>query len=341
MNLPRLRYDPLPALLQSGDDAVSFFARRDLLHEAVTSPEHLWALPIVKRLLRTQRPDGSWAPRGKTGAPASGATHPLAATYRQLRHLVQQYEMDRSHPAVARAAEYVFSCQSQEGDLRGLLGNQYAPYYTGAILSLLIQAGYGEDVRVERALRWLLAVRQDDGGWAPGSPCVLGWRDLSWREWCAIISDPSAEPLRVFDGSRPFSAHATGMALRAFAAHPTYRSSREARQAARLLQSKLLLEDNWSSYRHPDHWVRFQFPFWWTNLVTALDTISLLAVASDDDGGQRAVDWLVEHQLESGLWDVSYSSIHRAPVRNDNTHRQQCWITLAICRVLQRLDAYT
>ena len=36
---------------------------------------------------------------------------------------------------------------------RGILANQYATYYTGAILGLLIQAGYTDNPRVEMGLR--------------------------------------------------------------------------------------------------------------------------------------------------------------------------------------------
>lgn len=39
------------------------------------------------------------------------------------------------------------------------------PYYNGAILEVLIKAGYAEDERVLKALEWLLGMRQNDGGW--------------------------------------------------------------------------------------------------------------------------------------------------------------------------------
>jgi len=66
---------------------------------------------------------------------------------------------------VGKAAEYIFSFQTPEGDIRGFIGNQYATYYTGYILALLIQAGYVDDPRVEKGMQWLLEMRQNDGGW--------------------------------------------------------------------------------------------------------------------------------------------------------------------------------
>ena len=38
--------------------------------------------------------------------------------------------------------------RTQEGDIRGILSNQYMPYYMGAILEILIKADYQKDGRV-------------------------------------------------------------------------------------------------------------------------------------------------------------------------------------------------
>ncbi len=117
----------------------------------------------MQKILRKQLPDGSWPRSGVQKHPA--VNYSLVETWRQLRFLVEKYGLTRQHPQVEKAAEFVFSCQSPQGDLRGILANQYATYYTGAILSLLVQAGYVDDARLEKGLEWLLAMRQEDGGW--------------------------------------------------------------------------------------------------------------------------------------------------------------------------------
>ena len=86
-------------------------------------------------------------------------------TYRNLRTLVEVYGFTRDHSTMREAAQFVFSCQTKEGDIRGILGNQYMPYYHGAILELLVKAGFGDDPRLIFGLDWLLSMRQDDGGW--------------------------------------------------------------------------------------------------------------------------------------------------------------------------------
>lgn len=106
------------------------------------------------RLAETQQPDGSW-PHRKGYDTETGTNYSLVETYRNLRVLVEMYGLHRAHPALQKAAEYLFSCQTVEGDIRGIIGNQYMPYYHGAILELLIKAGYADDPRVERGLAWL------------------------------------------------------------------------------------------------------------------------------------------------------------------------------------------
>jgi hypothetical protein len=193
-----LIYDPIPPLLASENAALRFFVRRDLLGESTGPANPLWHLPDAKRILRKQQPDGSF------GFPASRNKHaainyPLIETWKQFRRLVEEFGCTRGHPPAERAAEFLFSCQTGAGDFRGFLANQYATYYTGAVLSLLIQAGYPEDARVERGIRWLLAMRQNDGGWTV--PIIT--HAFSGKEMYRLTSrrmDP-VEP----DRSKPFS----------------------------------------------------------------------------------------------------------------------------------------
>jgi len=333
--LDYLAYDPLPVLAAADDPAVAYFARRDLQDVAVGSVAALWDLPAVNRILRRQTPQGTWPTRNRarTGINPDGPL--LVEAYRHLRVLVDQYEMDRRHQSIACAAEYVLSHQTAEGDIRGILANQYAPYYTGALLGLLAKAGYADDPRIQAGTDWLLSMRQSDGGWAPGSPGMVDLKGVQTRQLWQMVSNPSIETARAFDWSRPFSASATGMAIRALTAQPRWRHSVEAVAAGRLLKSKLLCKDNWTSYQHEDHWLRFDYPYWWTNLVSALEVLALIGFTKDDPDVARGLRWLAEHQEEDGLWRTSYSRIHKTT--GQPPHRDhQMWVTLAICRVWRR-----
>lgn len=322
-----LRIDPVPALLSSGNEAVAWFARRDLLGEPVASLNYVWELPPVLKLLKKQLPDGSWPPAGKKKPVYPDYHYHLVETFRRFRLLVKQYGFNREHPAAASAAEFLFSCQTGEGDIRGMIGNQYATYYTGAMLALLIQAGYQDDPRVEKGMRWLLSMRQDDGGWIV--PIAVAAID---RETMIRLTSEYAEPVEA-DRSMPFSHNWTNMVLRAFAAHPVYRRSPEAVVAANLLKSRFFKPDVYTSYQDPGYWVRFIH--WWPNLLMALESLSLMGFSKDDPDIAKALDWFVANQQADGLWDSSYKKGDKFR-GTPKEIEERFWVSLAVCRVFKR-----
>jgi hypothetical protein len=150
-----------------------------------------------------------------------------------------------------------------------------------------------------------------------------------------LTSDKNAETIQAFDSSQPFSHSGTGMVIRAFAVHPRYRTTPETLKAVSLLKTHFFKQDNYSSYRHPDNWIRFEFPFWWNNILAALDSLSIIGISPDDADVKTALDWFIANQKDDGLWNVSYSKIHKAPV-NKNTAETRLWITLAVCKIFKR-----
>jgi hypothetical protein len=315
--------DVVPRLLSAGDPALAYFVRRDLLAERQPGPvQALWELPQPQRLLRKQQADGSWRYPGGNPETTPGSNYAILETYRNLRVLVEMYGFDRSHPALSAAAQYVFSCQTSEGDIRGILGNQYMPYYHAAILELLIKAGHADDSRVLRGREWLLSMRQHDGGW------IVPMQAVPPRERTRDIwSGPAVPP----DRARPFSHLATGMVLRAFAAHPAYCRHPDALAAAFLLKGRFFQADKYNDRKAPAYWLKFQYPFWWTSLLTALDTLSRMGFPAEDPDVHRGLAWFVEHRGADGLWEHGYGfGPHAQPMKG--------WLALAICRVFWRFE---
>jgi len=320
-----LRHDPIPVLLSAGDVALTYFVRRDLLGEDPGPVAALWELPEARKLLRQQQPNGSWRYPGGNPETTPGSNYAVLETYRNLRLLVEMYGFDRSHPALRAAAEYVFSCQTEEGDIRGILSSQYMPYYHAVILELLIKAGYADDRRTLRGLEWLLTMRQDDGGWIVPMQAVPSWtrtRD-SWP-------GPASPP----DRARPFSHLATGMVLRAFAVHPVYRRHPAALAAASLLKGRFFLADKYNDRQGPEYWLKFQYPFWWPNLLTALDTLFRMGFSAQDADVRRGLDWFIAHQQPDGLWEHGYGA-------GKGAQALRLWVALAVCRVLQEVKRET
>jgi hypothetical protein len=311
--------DPVPILLNSGNEAVIYFTRRDLLGEGVPSIETLWRLPQAEKMLRRQRDDGSWKYPGGNEEVRSQENYDQLETYRMLGELVEKYGCNDGSPAIRSAAEFIFTFQTEEGDFRGIYGNQYTPNYSAGIMELLIKAGYGDDPRIERGFEWLLSIRQEDGGWA------IPIRTLGMKLDAIAVKSDLVEP----DRSKPFSHLATGVVLRAFAAHPRYRRKKEAKAAGELLASNLFKRDNYPDRSTPEYWTRVSFPFWFTDIISALDSLSYLGFTREDPRISDALDKLKERQREDGLFELKLLRIKDKDMK--------FWICLAICRLLNRL----
>ena len=322
-----LKSDPIPFLLSAGNPAITHWTRRDLLDEDPGPVEILWRLPEVTKLMRKQLPDGSW-PHSPPDPQHPAIDHGLLEAWRFGRCLVYQYGMTHENEPVARAAERIMSTQTSEGDFRGILANQLTTYYQGAITAMLIDAGYVDDPRVERSLMFLLNVRQDDGAWATPMTTHKFDRETQYR-----LASEHMDPVQP-DRSKPFSHTCTGMVLRAFSAHPQFRTHEAAQTGAVRLKSRFFQKDAYTSLQAASYWVRFEYPFWWNNIVSAMDSLSQIGLPATDPDMTRGLTWLLQHQEDDGGWLTTYA---KPEPDTAATRERRLWVTLAICRLLRRL----
>jgi hypothetical protein len=119
------------------------------------------------------------------------------------------------------------------------------------------------------------------------------------------------------------------MVLRAFAAHPRRRRSEEARVAGERLKSRLFKPDKYNDRKAVHYWLKFQYPFWWSNLLTALDSLSLIGFPPEDADVRQGLDWFVSNQEDDTMWPTGYGKGRKA-------ESARLWVGLAICRVLKR-----
>lgn len=317
----QLKYDPIPKLLSSGNEAITYFTKRDILEVEVESVKVLWGLSGVQRILNKQRENGSWEYRGSQHTRIrSDEDYDQLETYRILGILVEKYGLNKEQEAIRKTADFLFSRQSEAGDFRGIYNNQYSPNYSAAIMELLIKAGYDDDPQIEKGFKWLLSIRQHDGGWAIPLRTVgkeYGSLDKAFNETKTV------EP----DKSKPFSHLATGVVLRAFSAHPSYRESKEAQLAGELLKSRFFKADKYADRKHSSFWTKLKYPFWFTDILSSLDSLSLLEFAKDDPQIKTALDWFLVNQHEDGIWRSPFKMLDR---------ELDLWVTLAACRVLKR-----
>jgi hypothetical protein len=315
----KLRFNSLPPLIAAENQVVRYFAARDLAGEKTGSVEDLWQLPQPKSLTNRQLDNGAgrYPGGGKSHFRETQGYNQLE-TYRNLGELIEKYGMDKRHETVRKAASYLFSRQTDEGDFRGIYGTQYSPNYSAAIMELLIKAGYSSDSRIEKGFRWLLSVRQNDGGWA------IPVRTAGINFNTGILKAQTLKP----DKTKPFSHLVTGIVLRAFAAHEKHRTSDAARTAGELVVSRFFHKDAYPDRQSVDYWFRFSFPFWQTDLLSSLDSLSKIGFAGDHPQIVKALAWFVQKQQENGGWKLKL-------VRGRDKSLP-LWISLAVCRVFKR-----
>ena len=319
--MKHLRRDPLPPLLATDDPALLQAVRRDLPGEPPAPLTAVWESPEVLRAVARQRPDGGWAYRGGNPAIRSPADYDQLETYRQLAVLVCKSGLDRRHPAVAAAEAFLASFQTEAGDYRGIYGAQYTPNYSAAITELLIRAGYADSAQAEKTMRWLLSVRQDDGGWA------IPARTRGLPLTAMLTARQTLEP----DHSRPSSHLITGIVLRALAAHPRHRHAAATRHAGELLKSRFFRRDSYPDRAAPSYWLIFSYPYWWTDLLSALDSLTQTGFRASDPDIARGLAWFTANQEPNGLWNTGHN-------RPKHPHSDQ-WVGLAICRMLNAARA--
>jgi len=313
--MKRLRRDPVTPLLAADDPALVYTARRDLLGED-TPAGSLGELPGARQVIARQQPDGRWKYPGGNPDIRPPAAYDQLETYRQLAVLVYKFGLDRRHPAVAAAAAFLSFFQTEAGDYRGIYGRQYTPNYSAAITDLLLRAGYEGSTQVEKTMRWLLAMRQDDGGWA------IPARTLGLPLRVMLSSRETAEP----DRTRPSAHLITGIVLRALACHRRYRHSPATHQAADLLKSRFFRRDAYPDRAAPSYWLVFSYPYWWTDLLSALDTLGQIGLRASDPDVARGVAWFIDNQEPNGLWNTGRN-------RPKGRH-SDLWVGLAACRML-------
>jgi hypothetical protein len=296
-----------------GNKAIITFIKKDLLGESVNI-EQLWTLPRVKNLLRKQQPNGSWTYPNKNAILRSPTNYTQYQTYKTVAELVEFYGFSKNHKAIRKAAQYLFSFQTTQGEFRGMYGNQYSPNYSASITEFLIKAGY-TGTRIKESLNWLLAMRQDDGGWA--IPLRTRKKKLD-----ALKQKTTIEP----DTTKPFSHLVTGIVLRPFALRREYRTN--VKDIAMLLADRVFTRDKYPDRRGVEYWTKFTYPYHWTDILSTIDTLTRLGIKHHPKllEIQR---WFQHHQREDGTYDVHVMA-------GAKYKDVKYWITLQYLKVLQR-----
>jgi hypothetical protein len=327
----RLASDPIPRLLREGSPSVLARVRRDLIDDSEAG------YPEVKAILRKLEKDGSFVPRASDKELGGPKFSKCLATLRNLDRLADLGMRIEGKSDVAgklhRVADFILASQNSDGGIGDLTltesgkgpGKVVALHFQGWAIAALCRAGFENDARVEKGFRFLLSLRQDDGGWA--------WRGV-----------------RTNSAARPSSHLITGMVLRAFAASKDYRGSREARRAAELLATRFLQPDRYEDRKAPAYWEILTEPRCWTDVLDALDTITSIGLGKENSGVRTAEAYLRSRQAKDGLWYPGTpikgdSALSRSPakasakkIREGKDITEAIGLTLRVLVVLRKIN---
>ncbi len=313
-----------PFLLSSTSPVLRLLVLRDLLGRKIDDPEvqELENLmdeePLIRKLLEKQEKDGSWRTFESMPSP-----DPLRATSQALIRL-GYLGLEPEHPAVNKAAEFLFSLQKSDGswpipaktDEGERYSNySYVPLQTAIPLRGLAACGYASDSRSEEAFEWLMERRLPDGAWPSGAADesyarVAGYRRLAHTRW----------------GCR---SNTTGVLI-CLALHPQRRYSTEARRALDLLLGRESKERQALGFEVARvigvEQSRGLFTYYGRfDLAFVLELCWRIGASKDDPRVSSIVDFITQQQGPYGLWEYE-----PRPVASR-------WLTFDLLRSLSRL----
>ena len=305
--------DAIKSVLDTGNEALGTFTKKELLQEEVDI-KRLWILPKVKKILKKQQMNGSWIYPNKNAMLRSPTNYNQYQTYKILSELVEFYGLNKEHEAIQAAADYLFSFQTEEGEFRGIYGNQYSPNYSASITEFLIKAGYN-DKRIKKSLDWLLKIRQNDGGWA-----------IPFRTKNGNIGTLKKKKTIEPDKTKPFSHLITGIVLRPFSLMNDYR--KKVKETGLLLAERIFTIDKYPDRKGIEYWTKFTYPYHWTDILTTIDTLSLLGIKKHPKLDEIK-QWFNKHQEKNGTYKVNVMA-------GAKYKDVKYWITLQYLKVLKR-----
>jgi hypothetical protein len=341
-----LRESSIDWLLEKSNPSVRYFTLRDILEKSEDDPEVVdakKAIPesaIVQKILRKQNPQGYW----------EKPDNPYLPKYRSSYWtimILSRLGMDRTNKNVARACEFIFQFQHDDGGLSSESIDSASKEYeyrrrkdrrlpfkrefvssltfesqlsclTGNMVTALIRMGYADDTKVRKALEWLVRVQNKDGGWL----CPY---------WKAHVRDKHA----CFMG--------TICPMEAFSEVPKEKLTKEmngaiSRGAEFLLMHHLFKADHHNYKTVNQAWLRLSFP-WFAgyNILRGLDVLTKLGYVKDRRAND-ATEIIFRKRRSNGAWILEDSPMGRMQTNIERKGQPSKWITLIALRVLKRLS---
>ena len=324
-----LKNDPTEWLLEPDNPSVRYFALTDLLEKPETDPEvtaarhEIMQTGKVPKILDKQTPQGYWE------APDKFYTAKYKGTVWQLI-ILAQLGADGNDERIKKACEFIMenSVDHESGGFSvwyskktgGGRHNGVIPCLTGNMVWSLIQFGFLDDPRVQRAINWITTYQRFDDG---------------------DVQVPKGWP---YDKSTScFSKHSCHMgvakALKALAAIPVNKRSGDVKSTIAAGVEYWLIHHihkrshDLTKVSKPS-WLKFSFPLMYqTDALELLDMLTVLGYR--DERMQEAMDVVVSKQNNDGQWNLERTFNGRFQTNIEQKGKPSKWITLNALKVLK------
>jgi hypothetical protein len=341
------RENPVEWLLEKVNPSIRYFTLRDIFGKSENDPQLIAAKraisesKILTRILHKQKLQGYWEE-------PDNPYHPkYKSSYWQIMAL-GQLGADKTNERVKRACEYIFQFQHQEGGFSSYTKERASEEYallmkkgkklpsheewvsskvfehqysclTGNIVAALARMGYSNDSRVSRALKWLVKIQNEDGGWL----CPY---------WKAHIRDKHG------------CFYGTICPLEAFSEVKKECWNKEIKKTVEKGAEFLLMHHLFKADHHDykvisKYWLKFSFPwFYGYNILRGLDVLTKLGYVNDERL-KDAVEILLKKRQTDGTWILDNAPIGRMQANIEVKGMPSKWITLIALRILKRLSS--
>ena len=342
-----LKADPVGWLLEPENPCVRYFTLREFLDyperdsEVKDARKSIRTYRRVSNILGKQRPEGYWGDAEQPYLPK------YKSTYWQVM-ILSQLGLDKNDEHVRKACEYVSRFQLEEGGFsaigekgvereyswlknRSLKRGKRPPLFktwveerireyemsclTGNVAASLIRFGYASDARVKKALKWLVEIQSEDGGWL----CPYWKAHIKDRHGCFM---GTITPLDAF--SELAEENRT----------PGIKEAIE-RGAEFLLTHRLFKADHHQFKIINEAWLELSFPCFFYDILRGLSVVARLGYAKDERLAD-ALGILLQKQNDDGKWilERTPSNMH---ITLETKGKPSKWITLRALQVIKRV----
>ncbi len=324
-----LKANPTDWLLEEENPSVRYFTLTDLLErsssdsEVRKAKEEIMKTGVVPKILSKQQVAGYWGV-----AQDFYIRSKYKGTVWQLV-ILAELGADGRDGRIQKACEFILQ-NSQDRESGGFsyisakTGGSHGgvlPCLTGNMTWSLIRFGYLEDVRVQRAIDWIVKYQRFDDA-VEKTP--VGWpydkRDSCWgRHSCHMGVVKALKALAEI----PVEKQSVGV------------KSTIERGVEYLLVHHIFKRSHDLSRVSKPQWLQLGFPMMWqTDVLEILDILTRLGFK--DERMQEAIDLVISKQDAEGKWKLEKTFNGRFLVNIEQKGKPSKWITLNALTVLKR-----